>query len=254
MAAKKTLLSWVERRSLPRWSRCQVGLAGSVQPMPCCLAVHSGSRVPAVPALGAGIWKIKLKMGLVCCWREQMAHVCLYVVVQLLSRAWLFATPWTAAHQASLSFINSQSLLRLMSTESVMPSNHLILFPPSPLTLNLSQHQGVFHWESFLWVICNKGWKLAGGVFMNVSLPVLCLGQMIHAQDGKCFSKSPPIPLHPHGNSGTEESEAQRDSNFMSGSVDCYLCCVPFSQLLPHFGVLGSLKLMLRPGFSLCLQ
>ena len=47
-----------------------------------------------------------------------------------LSRVWLFATPWTAAHQASLSFTNSQSLLRLMSIESVMPSNHLMLCHP----------------------------------------------------------------------------------------------------------------------------
>ena len=47
--------------------------------------------------------------------------------VQLLSRVQLFATPWTAAHQASLSITNSHSLLKLMSIESVMPSNHLIL-------------------------------------------------------------------------------------------------------------------------------
>ena len=47
-----------------------------------------------------------------------------------LSRVWLLATPWTAAHQASLSFTKSQSLLRLMSIESVMPSNHLILCHP----------------------------------------------------------------------------------------------------------------------------
>ena len=46
---------------------------------------------------------------------------------QLLSRVWLLATPWTAAHQASLSIINSRSLPKPMSTESVMPSNHLIL-------------------------------------------------------------------------------------------------------------------------------
>ena len=50
-----------------------------------------------------------------------------YVVVQSLSRVWLFATPWTAARQASLSFTISLSLLKLMSIESVMPSNHLIL-------------------------------------------------------------------------------------------------------------------------------
>ena len=47
--------------------------------------------------------------------------------VQSLSRVRLFATPWTAASQASLSVTNSRSLLRLMFTESVMPSNHLIL-------------------------------------------------------------------------------------------------------------------------------
>ena len=47
--------------------------------------------------------------------------------VQLLSRVWLFVTPWTAACQASLSITNSRSLLKLMSFELVMPSNHLIL-------------------------------------------------------------------------------------------------------------------------------
>ena len=56
--------------------------------------------------------------------------------VQSLSYVWLFATPWTAACQASLSITNSKILLKLMSIESVMPSNHLILccpllFPPS---------------------------------------------------------------------------------------------------------------------------
>ena len=51
-------------------------------------------------------------------------------LVQSLSRVWLFVTPWTAAHQASLSITNSQSLLKLMSAESMMSSNHLILFCP----------------------------------------------------------------------------------------------------------------------------
>ena len=49
------------------------------------------------------------------------------LVVQLLNHAWLFVTPWIVAHQASLSFTISQSLLERMSTESVMLSNHLIL-------------------------------------------------------------------------------------------------------------------------------
>ena len=56
--------------------------------------------------------------------------------VQSLSSVWLFVTPWTAAHQVSLSITNTQSLFKLMSIESGMPSNHLILcrpllFPPS---------------------------------------------------------------------------------------------------------------------------
>ena len=51
-------------------------------------------------------------------------------VVQSLSGVQLFATPWTAAHQASLPFIISQSLLKLMSIELMMPSNHLILCRP----------------------------------------------------------------------------------------------------------------------------
>ena len=49
---------------------------------------------------------------------------------QSLSRVWLFATPWSAAHQDSLSITNSQSLLKLMFFKSVMPSNHLILCHP----------------------------------------------------------------------------------------------------------------------------
>ena len=50
--------------------------------------------------------------------------------IQSLSCVWLFATPWTAVHQASLSIINSQSLLKFMSIESVMPSNYLVLCCP----------------------------------------------------------------------------------------------------------------------------
>ena len=56
--------------------------------------------------------------------------ISLFVVVQSLSCVQLVATPWTAALQASLSFTISWSLLRLMSIESVMPSNHLILCHP----------------------------------------------------------------------------------------------------------------------------
>ena len=65
-----------------------------------------------------------------------------------LSRVWLSVTPWTAACQASLSFIISLSLLKLLSIKSVMPSNHFILSPPSLFALTLSQPQGLFQWVS----------------------------------------------------------------------------------------------------------
>ena len=73
------------------------------------------------------------------------------VVFQSLSRVRLFATPWTAAHQASLSFTVSQSLLKLLSSESVMPSNHLILcrpllLPPSVFpSIRIFSNELVFH-------------------------------------------------------------------------------------------------------------
>ena len=64
-------------------------------------------------------------------------------VVQSLRHVWLFETPWTAAHQASLSFAIFWSLLKLMSIELVMPFNHLILSSPSP-PFSRFQHQGLF--------------------------------------------------------------------------------------------------------------
>ena len=61
----------------------------------------------------------------------QQSHYWAYnLSVQSLSHVWLFATPWTAARQASLSITNCRSLPKLMSTESVMPSNQLILCHP----------------------------------------------------------------------------------------------------------------------------
>ena len=70
--------------------------------------------------------------------------------VQSLSHVQLFATPWTAAHQASLSIINSQSLLKLMSVELVMPSNRLILCHPLLLPPSIFASIRVFSNESVL--------------------------------------------------------------------------------------------------------
>ena len=81
--------------------------------------------------------------------------------VQSLSHVPLFATPWTAAHQASLSFINSQSLLKLMSIESVTPSNHLILCRPLLLPPSIFSSIRVFSSESVLHIRWPKYWSFS---------------------------------------------------------------------------------------------
>ena len=77
---------------------------------------------------------------------QQNHHNVHFSSVPLLSHVWLLATPWTAACQASLSFINSRSLLKLMSIELVMPFNHLILCRPLllPPSIFPSIFQGSF--------------------------------------------------------------------------------------------------------------
>ena len=79
--------------------------------------------------------------------------------VQSLSCVQFFATPWTAAHQASLSITNFQNLLRLMSVESVMPSNHLILCHPLFLLPSVFPSHKVFSDESVLCMRWPKCWS-----------------------------------------------------------------------------------------------
>ena len=79
--------------------------------------------------------------------------------VQFLSRVQLFATPWTAAHQASLSITNSRSPLKLMSTESVMPSNDLIFCRPLLLSPSIFPSIRVFSNESALHIRWPKYWS-----------------------------------------------------------------------------------------------
>ena len=81
--------------------------------------------------------------------------------VQLLSRVRLFATPWTAAHQASLSITNYQSLLNLTSTESLMPSNYLILSNPLLLLPSVFPSIRVFSSESVLHIRWPKYWSFS---------------------------------------------------------------------------------------------
>ena len=81
--------------------------------------------------------------------------------VQLLSRVWLFATPWIGACQASLSITNSQSLLKLMSIESMMPSNHLILCRPLLFQPSIFLSIRVFSNESVLHIRWPKYWSFS---------------------------------------------------------------------------------------------
>ena len=81
--------------------------------------------------------------------------------VQSLSRVRLFVTPWTAARQASLSITNSQSLLKLTSIKSVMPSNHLILCHPLLLLPSIFSSIRVFSSESVLRIRWPKYWSFS---------------------------------------------------------------------------------------------
>ena len=83
----------------------------------------------------------------------------LVVVVYLLCCVWLFATPWTVVHHASLSFTISWSLLKLMSVESAMLSNHLILCCPLLLLPLIFPSIRVFSNESALYIRWPKYWR-----------------------------------------------------------------------------------------------
>ena len=90
---------------------------------------------------------------------------------QSLSRVWLFVTPWIAAHLASLSITNSQSSLRLMSIESVMPSSHLILchplllLPPIPLRIRVFCNESTLHMR--------VAWSLSFSIIPSKEIPGL---------------------------------------------------------------------------------
>ena len=88
------------------------------------------------------------------------------LVVPSLSCVWLFATPWPSACLAPLSFTVCRNLLKSMSIESVMLSNHLPLLSPSPLALNLSQHQG-FSSELTLCIRWPKYWSFSLSISLS---------------------------------------------------------------------------------------
>ena len=102
--------------------------------------------------------QIHKKRNQICSYQRRRISSVQFSSVQLLSWAWLFANPWTAAHQASLSITNSWSLLKLMSIESVMPSNHLILCRPLLLLPLVFPSISAFSSESVLHIRWPKYW------------------------------------------------------------------------------------------------
>ena len=120
--------------------------------------------------------------------------------VQLLSRVRLFATSWTAAHQASLSITNSWSLLKLMSIESVKPSNHLILCHPLLLPPSIFPRSRVTSNESVLLIRWPNYWSLtfsispsneySGLIFSRVDWFDLLSAQGTLKPPSACNSKS----------------------------------------------------------------
>ena len=100
-------------------------------------------------------------------------HNGIFSSVQSLSHLRLFATPWIAAHQASLSITNSQSSLRLTSIESVMPSSHLILCRPLLLLPPISPSIRVFSNESTLHMRWPKYWHFSFSIIPSNEHPGL---------------------------------------------------------------------------------
>ena len=119
----------------------------------------------------------------------------IYQSVQLLSCVQLFVTPWNAARQTSLSITNSQNLVKLMSIDSVMPSNHLILCHHLLLLSNLSQHQ-LFSSESVLHITWPKYWSFSFNISPSnehsglISFRMTWVGPPCSPRDSRVFSNT----------------------------------------------------------------
>ena len=118
--------------------------------------------------------------------------------VQLLIHIWLSVIPWTAARQASLSITNSQSLLKLMSIESVMPSNHLVLCHPLLLPPSIFPSIGVFSNESVLHIRWPKYWSFSVSISPSNEYSGLISFRMDWLVGSPCspraFQESSPTP------------------------------------------------------------
>ena len=126
----------------------------------------------------------------------------LTVVVQSLSCVRLFVTPWTAAHQASLSFTISQSVLKFMSIESVMLSNHLILCRPLLVLLSISPSIRIFPNELALHIRWPKHWSCCACVYKRIK-------QSLNSSESSGFVSDFSEPPPPDNNFSLSVSKPQ---------------------------------------------
>ena len=123
-------------------------------------------------------------------WESSDWNVVVIVVVQSLSHVWLFVTPWTAARQASLSLTISLSLLKLISIESVMPSNHLVICRPLLLLPSIFPSIRVISNESALHIRWPMNWSFSFSISpsseysgLMLKLKFLYFGHLMHWAD-----------------------------------------------------------------------
>ena len=154
----------------------QVSLFTLTTQLPCYLSHVESVQTLEMCALGVSFTP---SFTLPACFRLTLHHtrffplfmsIPLFVVVQSQSHVWLFESPWTAAHQASLSFTLSWSLLKLMSIELVIPSNHLIFCHPLFLLPSIFPSIRVFSNESAFCIKCQSTGVLASASVLPINI------------------------------------------------------------------------------------
>ena len=154
--------------------------------------------------------------------------------VQSLSHVWLFATPWIAARQASLSITNSWSLLKLMSIESVMPSSHLILCHPLLLLPQVPPTIRVFSNESTLLMRWLKYWSFSFSISPSSEHPGLISfrrwprGATLCPRSSICAGAGGLRGTTPHSRSGG--TAVRRNSSSKVRSSGCALLEQPWGD------------------------
>ena len=153
----------------------------------CSASLGPSFFICKVEIIGSCLLGLPSKFSKRICEKRSVQHLALSTkevvqfssVTQSLIHVRLFATPWTAAHQASLSITNSRSLLQFMSIESVMPSNHLILCRPLLLLPSVFPSIRVFSNDSVLHISWPKYWSFS----FNISPSNECSGLISFRMD-----------------------------------------------------------------------